>query len=102
MSLKVEYHKPAFESELASRRIASSLVFPTDPRRRKPEINTSMAARLFTRGMTNTGLLAFTDCRVVPLQGAAVLHPGSDPLGAAEAPIPIIRSPLRKVICFTL
>src|SRR5689334_2073075 len=102
MSLKVEYHKPAFESALASSKIASSLVLPADPRRRKPETNTSMAARLLTRGMTNTGLFPFTDCRVVPLQGVAALHPGSDPVGAPDAPIPRIRSPLRRVICFTL
>src|SRR5216684_6492700 len=40
MSSKVEYHKPEFTGVLASKKNPSSLVFPTEPKRRKPESST--------------------------------------------------------------
>src|SRR5882724_2295177 len=100
MSFKVEYHRPELRSELESRKNASSLLFPTAPKTRKPESNTLAAAPLLIWGRTNTGWLPFTDCRVVPLQGA-VEH-AADPSVPPDAPMPTIFRPLRKVTCFTL
>src|SRR5262249_54530972 len=97
MSLKVEYHKPEFTVELVSRRKASSLVFPLDPSRLKPESRTLLVGEKSVCGRTKTGLLPLTDRSAVPLHGGAVQSEGTRP----DAPMPMIFSALRSVICFT-
>src|SRR6516164_5102121 len=97
MSSKVEYHKPELTTELASRKNPSSLVFPADPKTRKPESSTFVAGVLFAWGRTKTGLFPLMDCRVVPLQGAATVQVAL-PFVPPDAPMPIIFSALRSVI----
>src|SRR5580704_2940267 len=86
-SLKDEYHRPVSITLLASRKNASSLVLPTEPTIRKPERRTLEAATWAVCGITNTGLLPLTDCRMVP---------------GIDAPIPMIFRLFRRVICFTV
>src|ERR1035438_5419699 len=97
MSSNVENHKPEFEVELASKKKPSSLVFPADPRRRKPVSSKFAAGVLLVWGRTKTGLFPLIDCSVVPLQGNATLHVGL-PFTPPEAPMPIIFKALRRVI----
>src|SRR6266853_5999688 len=101
MSSKVEYHKPELTSELVSRKNPSSLVFPTDPKRRKPDRSTFVAGALLACGRTKTGLFALMDCSEVPFQGAATLQVWL-PFVPPDAPMPIIFSALRSMICFTV
>ena len=98
-SSKVEYHRPELTVVLVSRKNPSSLVFPADPYKRKPESGPFVAAELLVCGRTKTGLFPLIDCKVVPLQ--AVLQ-ATLPLIPPEAPIPTIFKALRSVICFTV